>query len=203
MTDLPKNIGCHARILSYGYSTRLFSDAEGGLRGEQTKQTPLGDRVLQYLPQALYLHSDRLLQQMTALRGDAARDRPIVWIGHSLGGLIVKNTLVQASSSIGTHYKQKATQLSTCGVLFFGTPMQDTSSKSWARILTRIMSVSLDLRFKINFKKHDTMFEDFDLQGQRYKGIERQFRNYSFCENKKTTSRSVGGPFYVKNYFEH
>lgn len=35
------------------------------------------------------------------LRGDVARDGPIIWIGHTLGGLIVKHALVQASAAVG------------------------------------------------------------------------------------------------------
>ena len=196
MTDLlPQDISHRARILSYTYSGRLFTDSKTGRWGQRPNPSRADDMVLQYLPQAIHLHSNRLLERLTVLRGDFARDRAIIWIGHSLGGLIVKNTLVQASTAVGAHSKHKAIQLSTCGILYFGTPMRGT--KHWARVLIKMTSVSLQVPDHPNITKDKVGLECFDLQLQRYKSIESQFRNYSFCETKCTRWGSDGKGIYV------
>ena len=86
------------RVLTYGYSSRLFA---GSLRGLYT--TPLEGRLLRYLPQTLYLHSDRLLKQLADLRAGRAEKRRVIFIAHSLSGFIIKSALVHASTAIGDH----------------------------------------------------------------------------------------------------
>ena len=192
MTDvLPSGLSHRARILSYGYSSKLFSRSPRTLWGTEKRLSRLDENSLRYLPQTVQIHSNRLLEQLTALRGDVARDRPIIWIGHTLGGLIVKHALVQASAAVGENSEQKATHLATCGALYFETPMQDTSRRPWARILASMMSVSLRVALPTNIEKPNLNFDEFDLQSQRYKSIERHFRNFSY--SRRTRARKGGG----------
>ena len=190
MTDmLPSRLGHRVRISSYGYSLKLFSQSPRTLWGIETGPGPLDKEALRYLPQAVRIHSNRLLGQLAVLRGDVARDRPIIWIGHTLGGLIVKHALVQASAAVGENSPQKATHLATCGALYFETPMQTTSRRAWARILASMMSVSLGEPLLTKGEKPNLMFDEFDLQSQRYKSIERHFKNFSFRRQSKARKR--------------
>lgn len=81
--SLPRDLHRRVRVLTYGYSTRLFSDAAIGLRNKATALTTHDDRALQYLPQALDIHSRRLTAQLTALRGVLAGT------GQSFGSVMV------------------------------------------------------------------------------------------------------------------
>lgn len=58
---------------------------------------------------------DTLLEQR-----ELAEDRPLVFIGHSLGGLIVKNAVIKAN--LYSRYKHLLEAI--CGILFLGTPHQ-------------------------------------------------------------------------------
>ena len=192
MTDmLPSHLDNRVRILSYEYSLKLFSHSPRTLPGIETTPSRLDEKALRYLPQAVRIHSNRLLEQLAVLRGDVARDKPIIWIGHTLGGLIVKHALVQASAAVGENSAQKATHLATCGALYFETPMQNTSQRPWVKILASMMSVSLREALPTNGEKPNLMFDEFDLQSQRYKSIERHFRNFSF--SRQTKARKGGG----------
>lgn len=184
---LPKLRPC-ARILTYGYSSRLFT----GLQGERPTQ-PFEQRTLRYLPQALYLHSHSLIKQLADLRTGDAKERPIIFVAHSLGGLIVKSALVYASATIGEEQKRlKSIELLTTGVLFFGTPQREMQSKKWIDILTktstkfsRVVGLST-LDHSIQTLAHQT--ELLNLQVERYKSIEYNFLNFSFYE--RPTSRA-------------
>ena len=182
---LPDRLSHRVRILSYIYSLKLFSHGPRTLWGVETGPSPLDEKALRYLPQTVQIHSNRLLEQLAVIRGDGARDRPIIWIGHTLGGLIVKHALVQASAAMGENSAQKATHLATCGALYLETPMQNTSRRPWNRILASMMSVSLREALPTKGEKPNLMFDEFDLQSQRYKSIERHFRNFSFSRQTR------------------
>lgn len=65
----------------------------------------------------------QLLESLDALRRSEGRQRPLVFLGHSIGGLVVKLALVKASRS--SRYESI---LRECyGVGFFGTPHQGSS----------------------------------------------------------------------------
>ncbi|KUJ24267.1 uncharacterized protein LY89DRAFT_16754 [Mollisia scopiformis] len=199
MTDLlPEDIRSTtpSRILTFGYSQRLFSIPSYGFLGKRTRPSILDNKVIKYLPQALYLHSKGLMEELTILRGEYARDRPIIFVAHNLGGLIVKSTLVQASADVGEYSRHKAIQLSTTGVLFFGTPQRETSRKSWSKLLTRIFTVSLELPAISLGESITAQAELFDLQVQRYKSIEMNFQNYAFYE-KYMTQKEPSVKLYV------
>jgi len=200
---LPRDLHRRVRVLTYGYSTRLFSDAAIGLRNKATALTTHDDRALQYLPQALDIHSRRLTVQLTALRGVAGWDRPIIWIGHGVGGLMVKNVLVEASAAVGAYKAHKAIQLSTCGTLFSGAPMRGTPREPWSKILNRSVSISLGFPQGSRCAPNGRTVDALELQLQRYKSIEKRIRNYSFCEygrakKRRAQKRRIDNTFVVR-----
>ncbi|CVK92445.1 uncharacterized protein FMAN_07341 [Fusarium mangiferae] len=96
---LPKDAP-NIRVLLYGYDTALS--------GSLSKQS-IGDL------------GGALLEQIVAFRArDGTSCRPIIFIGHSLGGLVIKEALVRARRSPNdtSHDLSKATY----GLLFFGVP---------------------------------------------------------------------------------
>lgn len=67
------------------------------------------------------------------------QDRPILWVGHSLGGLVIKAALIQAANhrmrdngfdDLGLIYS------ATIGVLFLGTPHRGSSHEALGQVAT-------------------------------------------------------------------
>jgi hypothetical protein len=86
----------NARILLFGYNANIaFETSTAGVL-EQAKN----------------------LLNLIKLARINNTDRPIVFIAHSLGGIIVKRALVEAELD----YSHKATRAATYGIVFFGTP---------------------------------------------------------------------------------
>ncbi|KAF8536884.1 hypothetical protein BDD12DRAFT_982516 [Trichophaea hybrida] len=88
---LPKDIK-FTRIMSYGYDSRL-------LEGSDTNTETLQDYRRNFLE---HLENSRV----------SAKDRPIILLGHSLGGILVLQALIRA----------KWLFTSMCGLFLFGTP---------------------------------------------------------------------------------
>ncbi|KAF8251998.1 hypothetical protein K440DRAFT_595037 [Wilcoxina mikolae CBS 423.85] len=89
----------NVRIISYGYNSSLDSDSNNGLLDFRR----------------------HLVQQLENARSsDNAKHRPIIFVGHSLGGILILQALIQ-SKSMSVH---KPILDSTRAIFFFGTPHQ-------------------------------------------------------------------------------
>jgi hypothetical protein len=94
---LPKSLP-HARVLLFGYNANIaFETAAAGVREQAVN----------------------LLNHIASERTDV-KDRPIIFIAHSLGGIVVKRALVEAK--LNDLYK--SIREATYGIAFFGTPHQ-------------------------------------------------------------------------------
>ncbi|KAI1119812.1 hypothetical protein F5Y10DRAFT_150672 [Nemania abortiva] len=96
--NLPKDIP-HQRVIIYGHDTHL----QGSDSKQSIEELGVG-----------------LMESITRYRNDTeTSQRPIIFIGHSLGGLIIKEALLfSRNSRIGTSNIHKACH----GMLFFGVP---------------------------------------------------------------------------------
>lgn len=96
-----------ARVLVYGYDTKI-----GHAMGTQPTQN------------TVYDFASDLLQSLEASRRQQA-SRPLAFVAHSLGGIIVKEALRQASNywNYGpAHQCLHQIYASTAAIIFFGTP---------------------------------------------------------------------------------
>ncbi|CZR53779.1 uncharacterized protein PAC_03660 [Phialocephala subalpina] len=107
--DLPGS-----RVMSFGYNaTPAFENTTAGIRE----------------------HARTLLTTLIEIREESNDDnRPLVFIGHSLGGLVIKQALILAQDE--TFYMSIYNNLQ--GVIFFGTPHQGSGLAAYATVLTRI-----------------------------------------------------------------
>ncbi|KAL4778595.1 hypothetical protein BJX76DRAFT_342832 [Aspergillus varians] len=81
-------------------------------------------------------HADTLLNLLDMERNEqmASRAPKIIWICHSLGGLVVKQALLNA------HEDRKYTSIrtDTCGLVFFGTPHRGAKGVELGRIAANV-----------------------------------------------------------------
>lgn len=140
-----------ARILVYGYNADVYAFGGGG-----TPNTDLMHQHAQSLVSILALERKRA----------RASEHPIIWVAHSLGGVLVKRvsrgwkrnrtsrytvsllTFIQAlelSSDIQskTAEDNRSIFVSTYGVIFLGTPHTGADSAKWGRIIQGMVDALL------------------------------------------------------------
>ena len=113
--DLPQ-----ARIIMYGY------DADVVNFWNPASQNRIAD------------HSQKLLTSLANLRERTGpRDRPLLFVAHSLGGLVVEDALLHARGSADAH-TQRVLECAR-GVVFLGTPHCGAGLAAWAVVGSRLL----------------------------------------------------------------
>ncbi|KAK1749429.1 hypothetical protein QBC47DRAFT_395871 [Echria macrotheca] len=98
--ELPRRLKWRARIAIYSYDAKF--------------------RTPEFLTRRTLLHqTSRLVEDLVHLRRDSERP-PIIFVCHSLGGLVVKNALVGARNSDNPDVMDVFS--ATTGIIFLGTP---------------------------------------------------------------------------------
>ncbi|KAK3708301.1 hypothetical protein LTR37_011566 [Vermiconidia calcicola] len=111
-TDLPD-----ARIFTYGY------DADVAHFFSRVSQSRIGD------------HAQTLLNSVAHVRERTeTSDRPLFFVAHSLGGLVVEDMLLSAKNSAEDYCREILE--STSGVAFMGTPHCGSQLAVWAKMGT-------------------------------------------------------------------
>ncbi len=116
--SLPSHVP-QARIMTYGYDSSLkFSSSRAKIND----------------------FASELATRLDLERGDAAeRHRPIIFICHSLGGVVFKELLITMSLQ-AERYKNLAKSVS--GVVFLGCPHRGSRVASPAQVLSKIINVA-------------------------------------------------------------
>lgn len=94
-----------------------------------------------------HVNQNRLAEHAQGLLGDMARerertdteDRPILWIAHSLGGLLVEKALTIGDTSSTNDSHLKAVADNTKGLITLGTPHAGSDLAAWAEISSRLL----------------------------------------------------------------
>ncbi|OKP07146.1 Protein SERAC1 [Penicillium subrubescens] len=111
---LPKQIP-NARIMSFGYNSAVQMSKSAG---------------------DISLFADQLLEDLFIRRQRQEEPgRPIIFICHSLGGIVFKQTLNRAFEK--ARYRPLLQKV--VGVIFFGTPHQGSDLASWGTVLSNII----------------------------------------------------------------
>jgi hypothetical protein len=90
---------------------------------------------------------NRLGEHAQGLLNEAARkrektnteDRPIIWIAHSLGGLVVEKALTIGDTCPEYEKHLKKIADNTIGIITLGTPHAGSNLAEWAEITTRLL----------------------------------------------------------------
>lgn len=122
---LPYNLP-GARILTYGFDTRLA-----------------GSQSFQNLEDAALIFR----RSLGVALGNRPPDRPLIFLAHSLGGLVLKQALIQMASGDGVDI---CNFQSTYGILFFGVPNQGMDIHS----LLAMVGSQLNSTFLTMLSKH-------------------------------------------------
>ena len=107
------------RIMTYGYDSAWVKRPLGAANQMTTSQ-----------------HGISLLNDVAAERRSCPT-RPIIFVGHSYGGIVILETLSQSSGSLVE--VEKNISLATQGTIFFGVPFRGSHLASWAS-MARLMA---------------------------------------------------------------
>ncbi len=108
-----------ARILTYGHDSSVSHGFHGPANKANISQLALS-----------------LLNAVTNARLDC-RDRPLIFIAHSLGGLLVKQAIVESWKAEQDHQDRNLHRVCHA-VIFLGTPHRGSSDASWGLIFSAI-----------------------------------------------------------------
>lgn len=102
------------RVIAYGYDADVFS-FQGASK----------DRIIH--------HAEALIHRLCSYREQhRCTERPIIFLAHSLGGLVVKRALIASQASNDPKVKRlRQIYTSTFGILFLGTPHKGASIQVW------------------------------------------------------------------------
>lgn len=158
---LPESVPT-ARIMTYGYDSKVTN--------------------ARYLTQrTLYSRSQTLLAALEeARRSPEARQRPLIFIAHSLGGILLKSALIFASRDKSPF---KDLYLSTAGIFFFGTPHDGDSASTWIEVVKNIISISMNINTIKRTLNSDLAWLQHQLE--QYKTLSDEFPIYCAFESNK------------------
>ncbi|VUC29184.1 unnamed protein product [Clonostachys rosea] len=91
-------------------------------------------------PRAVGAEADKLLDWLHVQRKGCAA-RPIIFVAHSLGGLLVKAALVRAKRSSG---KSSTIWYFTTGIMFFGTPHRGVETNVHGKVANLFQTLNTD-----------------------------------------------------------
>ncbi|KAI8631832.1 hypothetical protein F5Y19DRAFT_492784 [Xylariaceae sp. FL1651] len=110
-----------ANILVYGYNADVYSKKHGSSPSDNF----------------IHMHAQTLVTSLTHYRKDEfTSHNPIIWVCHSLGGILVKRALLY-SNDLRTpqHEDYRSIYVSTYGMVFLGTPHTGSGIAAWGTVL--------------------------------------------------------------------
>ncbi|KAK2802776.1 hypothetical protein FQN51_004304 [Onygenales sp. PD_10] len=180
---LPQTLhGLNVRILTYGYDANVASFEKGTSK------------------ERLHNHAEHLAAQLMAKRSlDRALERPIIFVCHSLGGIVVKRTLLHCEHQRHPNTQHlRSTYVSTYAILFMGTPHNGSELANLGSMIQMIASLVPKKFFDTTPNMLKTLKPDNEtLQNvnRQFSDIMGRFRIYYFHESKpmdlKGTKRFV------------
>lgn len=110
---------------------------------------------------------------LTLAKLKRALERPIIFICHSLGGLVVKRCLIYCKSTRYAHTERlRSIYVSTYGILFLATPHNGSDQAKWARLLQHICSAVFPKDF---FDSSPQLIEALKTNNETLQNINRLF----------------------------
>ena len=137
-------------------------------------------------------HSEHLVAELAAKRReDGATKRPIIFVAHSLGGLVVKRALVYSSEITSSKTEHlRSVYVSTSGIIFLGTPHKGSELGEWGSYLEWLCHAVVPKKV-LDTQPHlvnalKTNSETLQLIDTSFSKIMKPFNVYYFYEAKPT-----------------
>jgi pimeloyl-ACP methyl ester carboxylesterase len=134
-----------ARIITWGYDSSVINPVRSAAQ------------------ESIFSHSENLLSDLARLRKRVPSERPVIFVAHSLGGLVVKEALIRSSEY---HHNKQNARLgaigqATKGIVFMGTPHRGSSPAKLAGLVANIARVAF--RQHPNERLIHALTQDSDL----------------------------------------
>ncbi|KAJ4141129.1 hypothetical protein NW768_000336 [Fusarium equiseti] len=171
----------HANIMVYGYNADVYSNCND--------RTPSNNFI--------YQHAQSLVTNLTFhRRSEGTFKNPIIWVCHSLGGILVKRALLYSSDIHEPHLQDlRSIFVSTFGLIFLGTPHIGSDAASWALILQAIVDTVIP---KTIFHSEPILLRTLKKDNETLADINNQFLNiyqrfevHMVHENQKTDIKGI------------
>ena len=119
-------------------------------------------------------HAEQLVAELAANRSvNKATEHPIIFVAHSLGGLVVKRALKSSSEISGTKTEHlRSIFVSTYGILFLATPHKGLNASNWRSRLEAICQVALP---KVSLNDKVQLINTLKSNNETLQNIDRQF----------------------------
>jgi hypothetical protein len=181
----------HANVLVYGYN----ADVYGGI-WERPVKNP-SDNFIHH-------HAQTLVTTLTLYRKSEGTERnPIIWVAHSLGGILTKRALLYSNDLRDPHQEDlRSIFVSTYGIIFLGTPHNGSNAAAWGGAVQRLADAIIPKKL---FDTESVLLKSLKRDSETLLQISNQFleiyQNFKIHmahENQKT---DVKGSKYVRPAF--
>ncbi|KUI72438.1 Protein SERAC1 [Cytospora mali] len=175
---LPKSLeedNAPANVLVYGYNADVSSKRHG--TGPSTNY--------------IHQHAQTLVTFLTTYRKSKKTTRnPIIWVAHSLGGILLKRALEYSDSvRLADHEDYRSIYVSTYGIIFLGTPHDGSELASWGSALQGMAGHIPRKFFDTEPVLIETLRKDnetLDNINMNFLNIYQRFKIHMVHENQKT-----------------
>ncbi|KAF4968083.1 hypothetical protein FSARC_4501 [Fusarium sarcochroum] len=125
--------GAQANIMVYGYNADVYSK-----KNDRTASDNF-----------IHQHAQSLVTNLTLYRkSEGTFKNPIIWVCHSLGGILVKRALLYSSDVREPHLEDlRSIFVSTFGLVFLGTPHVGSDAATWGIVLQAMADAVIPKRF--------------------------------------------------------
>lgn len=165
-----------ANIMVYGYNADVYSK-----RNDQSASDNF-----------IHQHAQTLITNLTLYRkSEGTFQNPIIWVCHSLGGILVKRALLYSNDVRAAHHEDhRSIYVSTYGLIFLGTPHAGSDGATWGLILQAMSDAIIPRKF---FESESVLLRTLKKENEtlaninsHFLDIYQRFRIHMAHENHKT-----------------
>ena len=149
----------------------------------------------------LYSNADALINELSDIRQRTkSAKRPIIFLGHSLGGLLIKSALIRSAvDRLEDNSKPGAIRQSTYGIIFLGTPHRGSASDSLGTILRSIAAAYTSQESLLKSIEKESSW--LEMQLEQFKSISSKLPT-CYCFETRLTRYSRGTSI-VRHLIKH
>lgn len=165
-----------ANVLVYGYNADVYSHRSNRSASDNF----------------IHQHAQTLVTSLSLFRLDEGTlKNPIIWICHSLGGILVKRALLYSNDVRAPHHEHyRSIYVSTYGLMFLGTPHLGADAAAWGLMLQGMADAVLPRKF---FESESVLLKTLKRDNEtlaninsHFLDIYQRFRIHMVHENHKT-----------------